>query len=165
MVYLVAGTVLLEMCLLHFRLLSPSVVPETPKGMQFYSQGHKPEYVTEVPLSHSPETTYRVYHYAGIAGYCHTVPQQVYRSVGCYKAMNTGAVFGSEDADFSIRSAPDVHTKGYIFELQGHHWSKSNVAEYEDEYKGKATFLGTKLTLEDWMLENHPDVYEKYYKR
>jgi glycosyltransferase involved in cell wall biosynthesis len=171
----------------QYRLLSPSVKKETPKGMQYYSQGASPQLISKLDLSDTvgekiksdtlfPSlnrelllSEYRIseatiYHYDGVAGYCHCVPQAVFEACGgSYRAMNAGAVFGSEDADWSLRSSPSISTKGYIMELEGWHWSKPSIGAIEDEYKGEATFLKTSLTLEDWVKSKYPEEYEKYY--
>ncbi len=138
-------------------LLCPSVVPETPKGMQYYSQKHQPESITTAG-------DHTLYHYTGIAGYAHTwrykdflrISGGTYRNV--YKPLNTGVVFGSEDADMSLRclNTWGKTTNAYIFDLQGWHWNKPIIGYYEDKWKTEATFNKTNLHWEEWSKLNVP---------
>lgn len=133
----------------RLKLLCPSVDPSTPKGMQYYSAGHE-------PLLKSNVAGHEIYHYQGIAGYAHTFTQDTFDRLKEYKAMNHGAIFGSEDADWSIRcGSPDQ--KGYVMDLQGMHWSKKLLGKYEDQWKGEATFLKTTKKWEDWVKDNIPE--------
>ncbi len=132
------------------RLLSPSVRPETPKGMQYYSQNIPPDsvsYLTEENFS------YTLYHYVGIAGYCHCFrPQDYLRTGWPYQSLNRGAVFGSEDAERSLRMGGGA----YLFESQGWHWDKPEIGSYESTWKGEATFLKTGLQFNEWAKTNVP---------
>jgi hypothetical protein len=147
----------------HLQLLCPGVHESTPKGFQYLSQGHNPEMTSTLLWDTQAYLATELYHYTGIAGYCHCFRPETLVKELQYRAMNHGAVFGSEDADWSLRCGSTVQ-KAYIPSLKGFHLSKQDVGSLEDAWKGSATFLGTKLPLEEWMKQNHPDVYEKHYK-
>lgn len=136
-------------------LISPSVDPSTPKGMQYYSQGHRPELISNLNISPIKGTNspVEIYHYTGIAGYCHCFRPSTLQRLQGYRAMNVGAVFGSEDADWSLRCG-NTQQKGYVTSLQGLHLSKQDIGELENLYKGEATFLKTYLTLEQYLKAN-----------
>lgn len=137
------------------QLLSPGVVSETPKGFQYYSQGHKPELITQVNNN-------TLYHYQGIAGYCHSFRQDTLDRLKFYKPLTVGAVFGSEDADWSIRCG-SLKQKAYVFNLEGWHWDKPEIGSWEDKWKCECTFGKTYLQWEDWAKINLPEELKEKY--
>jgi hypothetical protein len=150
-----------------YTLLSPSVRPETPKGMQYYSQGHTPAKIDQLnylgtlgsevqPGFVEAMRTAEIYQYEGIAGYCHCfTPQTFTRLGGEYRPLTKDAVFGSEDADWSLRCGP-IETKGYIMSLKGWHWDKPDIGVWEEKWKAEATFGRTFQQWEEWARENVP---------
>ena len=133
------------------KLLCPSVDPSTPKGMQFYSQGHQPLKVSRARLS-------EIWHYQGIAGYCHTMRWADWRAAGSYyRPLTPGAVFGSEDAEWSLRFGTGHDAKGYVMKLEGFHWNKPVTGEWEDKWKAEATFGKTQLSWEEWAAQHVPE--------
>lgn len=146
------------------QLLSPSVDPSTPKGMQYHSQGHLPEQISRLPISPISGTSspVEIYHYTGIAGYCHCFRPSILNRLKEYRAMNVGAVFGSEDADWSLRCG-NMPQKGYITSLQGFHLDKPDIGTLEGKWKGEATFLKTFITLEEYLKANLSE--EEYDKQ
>jgi glycosyltransferase involved in cell wall biosynthesis len=146
----------------EYTLLSPSVVPETPKGMQYYTEGHEPVSVREAgPLWDAERSLVDalrgpIWNYEGIAGYCHCFKPETLKRLGGYRPLTPGAVFGSEDADWSLRCGP-TDTKGYIMSLQGWHWNKPDIGTWEDKWKHDATFGKTHLQWEDWARDNVPE--------
>ena len=135
----------------QFRLIASGVEKGFDKGFQCWRDGH---------LGISDLGEHVVWHQQGIAGYMHFFPKHVLDACGGhYNSMNK-TIFGSEDADWSLRASPDNRTKGYLMNVVSkHHWKKNKaIADLEDRWKGECTFNKTNLQWEDWLKSQGQEV-------
>ena len=128
-----------------FKLIASGVEKGFDKGFQCWTYGK---------LAESRLGPYLVWHQEGIAGYMHFMPRAAWELAGKhYNRMNKLAIFGSEDADWSLRCTFNHMQKGYLMNVTCKHHSKKNqrLTDLENQWKGECTFEKTHLQWEDWL--------------